>query len=1198
MFQHRLVQLTIAVLLTNGLVSSRYLLAQSEVPAEPSVQASLFGEAVRSTDPRSPQEEIAGFHVPEGFVVDLVASEPQIAKPMNMAFDDRGRLWVTQTVEYPYPAKDPTQSRDQIRILEDKDGDGVRETVTVFADQVNIPIGILPYQDGCFCFSIPNLYRLRDTDGDGKCDVREVVLGPFDTNRDTHGMVNSLRLGIDGWIYANHGYNNQSTVQGKDGIAVSMTSGNTFRFRPDGSSVQLFTQGQVNPFGSVEDDWGTFFTADCHSKPITQLIWGGCYPSFGRPDDGLGFVASTMEHLHGSTAIAGVSIGSGSEYPKSFQENFFSGNVMTSRINRNRIVRTGATVKAEELPDLLTSDDPWFRPVDVVLGPDGAMYVADFYNKVIGHYEVPLNHPGRDRDRGRIFRIRYAGKPATNATKAKVAVASKNWRDDVANLASTNPLVRRNSLERLVANHAVDSKPSLERMLQEPKSTSWQKIGALWALARINQALPSGWNKLTSDPSPLVRNHLAMAAREFAKDADIASLREWFSRETQLDPSHTPALRSLVECLGVHGDAADVKPMLTLMQARSSDPILSQCIRIAVRRVLRKGDVVERVVGNWGNAAAEKTVVSLPIESPLAKDLLPILIAMKDKMPFDAMMAWMVRPGSETNVFTELLPQLATSISIEKSKDLLPVLAKHYANDPSTYSQMLLSILDSQKQTYGKVAPEVELGVQTLITEWMKNIAQNQSGQFPVQSWHSTGLTSQPWPMERRKVAGENGDDVFFSSLGQGEDYVGTWESGWFTPPSDISFLIVGHNGMPNQDDHHRNRVQLVQATTNQVIQEAFPPRSDIAQLISWNLKDWPGGPALIRVVDGDNGDAYAWIGIGRLSITGLNPSGVSQSLEQIASLASKISLPVTLDPEWNNAQKLDDDWQARLASISIRNQRSLAAALLEYASKRGWGKEIKESAEALNTLPWDSAQWNDSLEQTLFQQIARRSTGIQQREIVRLLATRRDWWPMLAMAIEKGWLGAEGLVKQNQAWWNALPDDETGNKLRAFRPSDANAAEELLKLVEQRTIALQSTAADIESGKGIFKERCSNCHQLGGQGTVLGPQLEGVGGRGLQRLAEDILQPNRNVDEAFRMTTFVMDDGDILLGLVKSRSDDVIQAANQKGESISIPVASIESEKRNEQSLMPSNFGELLNDQQLADLIGFLRKQAEKKKE
>src|SRR5689334_3823149 len=157
------------------------------------------------------------------------------------------------------------------------------------------------------------------------------------------------------------------------------------------------------------DELFNIFTADCHSKPIYQLLRGGYYPSFGKPDDGLGFVPPMMDHLHGSTAICGLTTYTGDNFPKEYRGNFFSGNVMTSRINRNKPEYHGSTIKAIEQPDFLSTSDPWFRPVDIHIGPDGAMYILDFYNRIIGHYEVPLPHPGRDRTSGRIWRIVYKG---------------------------------------------------------------------------------------------------------------------------------------------------------------------------------------------------------------------------------------------------------------------------------------------------------------------------------------------------------------------------------------------------------------------------------------------------------------------------------------------------------------------------------------------------------------------------------------------------------------------------------------------------------------------------------------------------------------------------------------------------------------------------------------------------------------------
>ena len=268
-----------------------------------------FARGVRQSPHLTPQQELETFVLPPGFVAQLVAAEPDITKPLNMAFDSRGRLWVTCTQEYPYPVAVGTPGRDTIKILEDIDGDGRADEITTFADGLNIPIGLYPYKDGVICYSIPYIYFLRDTDGDGKCDQREKLYGPFDHTRDTHGMINALTRGFDGWLYACHGFNNQSTVAGRDGHQVTMHSGNTFRMRLDGSRIEQHTHGQVNPFGmtlrcprqhvhrrlSFGANHGHAVAA---ARILSQALANRMTVLASSP-------AVSWSHLHGSTAIGG-----------------------------------------------------------------------------------------------------------------------------------------------------------------------------------------------------------------------------------------------------------------------------------------------------------------------------------------------------------------------------------------------------------------------------------------------------------------------------------------------------------------------------------------------------------------------------------------------------------------------------------------------------------------------------------------------------------------------------------------------------------------------------------------------------------------------------------------------------------------------------------------------------------------------------
>jgi putative heme-binding domain-containing protein len=512
---------------------------------------------VRESDPLTPAQEQAGMHAPEGFTVQLFASEPMINKPINLAFDARGRLWVTSTVEYPYAASkqrwaDPTgsrvtDSRDAVKILEDTDGDGVADKVTDFADGLNIPTGVLPWhkpedKDGCIAWSIPNIWYFADSDGDGKCDRREILFGPLGYEKDTHGMCSSFRMGPDGWVYATHGFNNTSHLVAKDGSSLDLHSGNVFRFRPDGSRVEIWSRGQVNPFGLCWDRRGQLYSTDCHSNPITQLLQGAYYGSFGKPHDGLGFAPVICEHSHGSTGLCGIVYVDGGIWGPEWDDHIFVGNCVTSKVNHDLVTFTGTTPKANEKPDFLTSDDPWFRPVDLQLGPDNALYVADFYNRIIGHYEVRLDHPGRDRERGRIWRI-----AKNNASRQPRPAPPAARTFSVSELESSDPFTVRGTAAWLAVHPARDALAPL-----------------LKALAKVDAA------------DAQLRHQLRIALRESLK------LEGTYSR---LDPVYTELLRDVSFAV----PTADAARYLLAQWPPETERLLEHLARHADENTLSKG---------------------------------------------------------------------------------------------------------------------------------------------------------------------------------------------------------------------------------------------------------------------------------------------------------------------------------------------------------------------------------------------------------------------------------------------------------------------------------------------------------------------------------------------------------------------------------------------------------------------------------
>ena len=373
-----------------------------------------------------------------------------------------------------------------------------------------------------------------------------------------------------------------------------MTSGNTYRIKPDGSRIEHFTHGQVNPFGLAFDPLGNLYSSDCHSRPIYQLLRGRYYPSFGRPHDGLGFGPEMMTHDHGSTAIAGITYYAATHFPQEYRDNIFIGNVVTNRINRDRLERTGSSVKAIAMPDFVKCDDPWFRPVDIKLGPDGALYVADFYNRIIGHYEVPLDHPGRDREKGRIWRISYKG---TAGQKEDVSTPLQAIRD--LTRADTPELIRAlgdpNLTVRTQATNQLTSRPPGRAAGHRRGAERFGVSAGTWPMdpvasgkARCQAAVRS-----RSEPGD---------SRTHSRHAHSAEQAKWSAElraltMTGLKDDSAMVRQTAVDALGAHPAADNLAPLLEIRHQAGRDAYLMHTVRMALRDQFRAADIGTKLAG-------------------------------------------------------------------------------------------------------------------------------------------------------------------------------------------------------------------------------------------------------------------------------------------------------------------------------------------------------------------------------------------------------------------------------------------------------------------------------------------------------------------------------------------------------------------------------------------------------------------------
>lgn len=349
----------------------------------------------------------AQFTLPKGYKINLFASEKDfpVEKPVAMNFDAKGRLWVATMPTYPqyYPGFPP---RDKIIILEDTDNNGEADKHIVFADSLYLPLGFAFGNEGIYVAEEPNILFLQDTDGDGKADKREMVLHGFGSE-DSHHATHAFSWGQDGALYFNEGTFHNSQVETPYG-PMRAKNGATFRYEPKtGKLSNYIAYPYNNPWGNVFDKWGMHLIGDAsdgnnyYATPLTgKLEYPAQHPYMKI------FTATKVR------PTAGIEIVSSRHFPDEAQGNFLVNNTIGFQgIKQHKLTYTGSGLEGTEVENLLQSSDPNFRPVDLEFGPDGALYLVDWFNPLIGHMQHSLRDPGRDKAHGRIWRITYPSRP-------------------------------------------------------------------------------------------------------------------------------------------------------------------------------------------------------------------------------------------------------------------------------------------------------------------------------------------------------------------------------------------------------------------------------------------------------------------------------------------------------------------------------------------------------------------------------------------------------------------------------------------------------------------------------------------------------------------------------------------------------------------------------------------------------------------
>jgi len=465
-----------------------------------------------------PELERKSFVVADGFEVNLFASDPRIAKPIQMNFDPQGRLWVASSSTYPH-IKPGQKADDRILVLEDADGDGKAEKTTVFADGLLIPTGVEPGDGGAYVANSTELLHFADTDGDGKADRKRIILSGFGTE-DTHHILHTLRWGPDG-LYMNQSIYIHSHIETPYGVK-RLNAGGIWRFRPETLQLGVFARGWYNSWGHHFDEYGQSFATDgAGSEGINFVVPGASYPAAQKPT---GRSPGALERiLHGlnpgSPKYCGLEIVGGRHLP--FAPGDSPGaksTILTNDFRGNRVCRfvlsdDGSGFAARQQEDLLKTKHVAFRPVDVKMGPDGAIYIADWYNPIIQHGEVDFRDPRRDHVHGRIWRVTFKG----NEPLKRPQLVNAKTADLLAALKSPEPWTRHNAKRVLKQRGAKTVLPAIPKYLDsiDPKDPLAERyrLEALWVCQSLRAPNFELLKSLTKANDPRVR---AAAARVLA----------------------------------------------------------------------------------------------------------------------------------------------------------------------------------------------------------------------------------------------------------------------------------------------------------------------------------------------------------------------------------------------------------------------------------------------------------------------------------------------------------------------------------------------------------------------------------------------------------------------------------------------------------------------------------------------------------
>jgi putative membrane-bound dehydrogenase-like protein len=1217
------------------------------------------------SSPLTPEEEHAEFTLPPGFEIELVASEDTergLGKFVAVDWDLQGRLWTMTALEYPVDANESpeaakalyaSRAKDKVLVFDRdlKSPTGYSSRPRVFADGLAIPLGILPYKNGVYVQHGPDIVFLSDTDGDGRAAKRDVILTGFGV-QDSHLFPHQFTRAPGNWIWFAQGAFNYGKVKTTRGAEIQFDQTRMAKFRYDGSEFDITSQGPCNIWGLVLDGNGQAWIQEANDfgYPMMPFHEYANYPACSgaqwksyAPE----FPGTATEFAMGGTGLSGLALSdSGSRrgdeadrlltsaatsgiWPAPYAGQFYIANPITRKIQAIQVTPDGPRFRYQKLPDFVLSGDEWFRPVALRTGPDGCLYIVDWYNKIISHNEVPRNHPERDKQRGRLWRVKHK-----DVKPFDVPDFTKLSGDELlAKLGGPALLQSHLAWQAITDRQMKELTPTLKKIAGDQKVETPRRLGALFALEglkaidrpTVNPLLADSDRNLRREAARIYGEHLAQDIADLTKlpnDADPevraevarscgAALRTLGARGSLVtasavgmiariarEPLATPTMKSTQSGRTIQtGDAYDreFERYVARLQLEQHPALVAQFLDSDAARHLPVESRLVATLALEPKASAVRVAKLLPQLSrpPGDEELLRLAQFPDEPGVGESLKTVLHKPETRTGALESLL-RVRTRLDAAKLRPLLAEAARELLAHNSPETAELGTKLASAFQLAGVEAELVTIvqagqssrltraGETPVLLSALRALREIKSGEVAL--FADLAKSSPSVEIQTEAVA----------ALAASRDAKGPQQLAGLYPTlpaaakrsalAGLSGTRAGASALVNSVRSGGIAKDEIDGVTFDKLQAVLGEDADLAALMQEMA-------SLFRPVLRVNGEDNAWTETG-LTLDG--PFTVETWVKLDAGIDNNdgiLGTPGALDMNFFGGQfrvwvgggthdaivakkKMIADVWTHLAvtrdadgKFRIYQHGELDTADSKPAPQKFENVRIGWTAPGKGTSGWMSEfrVWN------------------RERSAAEI---RADFDRSFAANAKP--VGLTGLFSGSS--WGQPHGGAKVMKTQDFPPLLTAAEAAALAEKFSRFYALAGKPGDVAKGRALFAKVCQQCHSVGGQGGQVGPVLNGAGAMGVESLLRNLLTPNAAMEPGYRLFRVELKDGEVLDGLRVSEDKESIVLRRPNMADTRIAQREVRKAAFTKSSVMPEGLLDALPPEQVSDLFGYLK--------